>query len=411
MNIHEMIRRTIDVMYNILSAPVLDYRARRYLFKLKKKKTSKEKIDVLFIVQMPELWNKQLSVYETMLKNDYFNPKLLIIPKYDFVNKKIGAYGDELLYFRKYDKNALTLENINDIVLILKSYDYVFYQREYDIYLPPVLRCKNVIKYSKTCYIPYSTPEAKKTVLYGRQFYRNIYLGFLDSDYSCKFVRRKFKYNVKKDLQKFLYLGYPSFEKILNEKYECYYKNILWTPRWSYDSRVGGSHFFEYCDVINAFSKLNKDINVCIRPHPLMFENFIRQKMMTEEQVKRYKEEVIKSRAFFDSNKDIFDTFQSTDILISDISSVIPMYFLTGKPIIYCPRNIEYSWLFETIIPGLYIAENEEKLKIYLEKLTKGEDELKEIRQSILEMFSKLNENATNKIVNAIYYDFCIQNN
>ena len=122
----------------------------------KKKKNKNNKIKVGFLVQMAEIWDKEAPVYEKMVSDNRFDVYLIIVPHYDLSTNKLSKYSTEKYYFlRKYpDANIILLNNILDNP-IDSSYDYIFYQRCWENYLPKQLRCKNVIKYAMTCYIPY----------------------------------------------------------------------------------------------------------------------------------------------------------------------------------------------------------------------------------------------------------------
>ena len=78
----------------------------RHIRKLSKKKCTSSKIQVAFLVQMPELWIKIESVYERMNADDRFETCLIIVPAYDFANSHEGeTYGDELQYFTRIAGN------------------------------------------------------------------------------------------------------------------------------------------------------------------------------------------------------------------------------------------------------------------------------------------------------------------
>jgi len=134
MSISELPKRAVNKMYRIISASILDIKARKNLKNIKNKKTKKDRINVLFIVQMPELWDKQKRVFELMKDNERFEPRLLIVPKYDFINSRIGSYGEELDFFSSFDEHAVCVSDINDYEVFLRNYDYVFYQRQYNHY-------------------------------------------------------------------------------------------------------------------------------------------------------------------------------------------------------------------------------------------------------------------------------------
>lgn len=107
----------------------------------------------------------------------------------------------------------------------------------------------------------------------------------------------------------------------------------------------------------------------------------------------------------------IEESFNDTDVLITDASSVIAMFFMTGKPIIFCPKEPydekELSGLLQTIIPGLYIAHNWLDVNKYLDKLLlRKEDLLLDKRLDIIRKNFKYNDNATDNIVEYVYADF-----
>ncbi len=362
-------------------------------------KKNKSIINVLFIVQVPELWDKQSSVYDLMKKDEHFNPEILVVPKYNLKSGKVEEFGEELEYFEsnydkiiKYEKGKIDTKEV-------KKYDFVFYQRVYDVYMPNEIKMSEVAKYSKICYIPYATPEIADTEIYSKVYYRNVSIAFMETKEAAEIMKNKFKKSVAKGYQRFVFEGYPTFEKILKEKKDCKYRRVLWTPRWSYDSVVGGSHFFEYKDFINDYSQSGR-LDVTIRPHPMMFDNFIKTGLMSEEDKNNYLEEVRNAGVIMDSNASIEETLKETDIMISDRSSVIPLFFLTGKPVIYCPFDAEYGDLFNMILPGIYKVESEQELKKILDDLSEGKDELKETRKRIINDNFNGNVNASSNIVN-----------
>ncbi|WP_028518374.1 CDP-glycerol glycerophosphotransferase family protein [Ruminococcus flavefaciens] len=385
------------------------YNAIRSNYYLKKVHRAKnhDTIKVGFIVQMPELWDKQSSVYADMCDNKYFEPWLIIVPKYDFENSKIGEYGSEKEFFVSnclngkyalaYNENKLAEINVSD-------FDYLFFQRPYDHYLPEKLRSSSTVCYTKNCYIPYATPEIKKTGIYPVNFFRNIYMGFMEDTGAAQINTTRFKGNCNKGYQHFLSIGYPPFEKCLKINNQCNYSNFLWTPRWSYDPIAGGSHFMEYYHQLAEFDWGKSKL--IVRPHPMMWENFVKTGIIEKKQIDDIFSLWKKQQVQVDSNKSIEDTFESMDVLISDKSSVIPMFFLTGKPIIYCPKESEYGSLFSTILPGLYIANTWEELAGLINNLSEHNDPLHSIRKKIIDEHFAYNSSATENIVNAIINDF-----
>ena len=370
---------------------------------LRKKALCKDKpIKVGFIVQMPELWGKQEDVFKKMLSDDSFDPWLIVVPLYDIVNLRIGDYGEELSYFSNVAEGKCILAKQNNTWrdLSLDGFEYLFYQRPYDYYLPAELQSNNTVNYSKICYIPYATPECNKTGVYPFDFFKNVYFGFMEDGFAAEYNNRRF--HLKKHLR-FYNIGYPPFQKCMSVNCNSNYKTVLWTPRWSYDPEIGGSHFFEYFEQLSDYSW--NTAQLIVRPHPMMWSNFLKEKRIDENGINEILTKWNNKRIIVDKNSKIEDTFLNADIMISDRSSVIPMFFLTCKPIIYCEFRADYSSLFSTIYPGLYIANNWDDVDKLLKMLLSGEDPKKELRREIISRDFCQHNNACKSIVDYIYID------
>lgn len=406
MNNDAIIKKIIKYPINVFKNLILDFRSTYYLSNVNKKKKS-TKIRVGFVVQMSELWAKQSSVYIKMAEDDSFEVSMIIVPAYDFKNNCVGNYGEEKDYFISNCINGnYVLARDKDKFADISSLgiDYLFYQRPYDTYLPDTLKSNNMVKYSKLCYIPYATPEIKKTTIYPKNFFRNLSFGFMEDRGAAKINTKAMYKNCRKGIQHFLNIGYPTFEKCLSLNKKCNYKKFLWAPRWSYAPIEGGSHFMEYNQLLTNHKW--GDSSLLVRPHPLMWDNFVKTGILKEDQIVQIKEQWELHNISIDQNVNIEDTFDETDIMIADRSSVIPMFFLTGKPIIYCPIECEYGSLFNALLPGLYIANNWNELEKYILMLSKQEDPLLVIRKKIIAKYFSSNKKATENIVNAIKKDY-----
>lgn len=384
---------------------ILNLRSAFYLKKNFHKVPHDGKIKVGFIVQMPELWGKQSSVYRIMCSSAEIEPWFIIIPKFDFENNTISEYGDEKEFFLsecKSQKYIIARDDNDWFDISSMKFDYLFYQRPYDWYLPKQYQSGSTVVYTKNCYIPYATNELVDTTQYPISFFRNIYFGFMEDENAARFNKNRFK--LTKQLQHFLNIGYPVFEECLKLKQKCDYKRFLWTPRWTYSPTVGGSHFVEYNQFLTDFEW--QDNRFTIRPHPLMWENFLKTKKLNEEQIENIKSKWNEHNILIDENKQIENTFMQTDVLISDNSSIIPMFFLTGKPIILCPWGEKYGDLYQTIMPGMYIANDLTELEKYVVMLCQKNDPLEQVRIEIIEKYFSQNINASEKIVKEIINDY-----
>ena len=211
-------------------------------------------IKVGFVVQMPEIWNKEAPLYEAMVKDSRFDPWLIVVPIKRLDKRKRSEYGKELAYFKKEYPSAqmLTSKDLTESFCKLEkhSFHYVFFQRCWESYLPEALSTHQVIRYAKTCYIPYVYHFFDEwNSYYKMRFFSSLYVMFCSNDSQLKQYQPK-------DSRNSLFLGYPCLTDI---QYLPLSKNknktILWTPRWDTSLDYGGTSFFGYRNNIVSLKK------------------------------------------------------------------------------------------------------------------------------------------------------------
>ena len=70
--------------------------------------------------------------------------------------------------------------------------------------------------------------------------------------------------------------------------------------------------------------------------------------------------------------------------MITDISSIVAEYFLTGKPIIYCHKKDCFNDFSRKLSEGFYWVRNWQELERTLQMLKSGDDPLKAKRQELI---------------------------
>ncbi len=361
-------------------------------------------VNVAFIVQMPAVWDKQIGLFEMLSSDDGFNAYIIVAPNYSI--KKGGIdysdYSTEFYKNRYGDSHIIIFEKETVFEDICNKYDidYVFYDRPYNFYLPDELKTNNTLKYCATCNINYCTFDWDTEFLYDEfaKYIMNWYATSSD-EYDCY---NQFYCNMK--YRRCYNYGYPAYETYANLlNVGSTDKTILWTPRWSYDEKTGGSHFVEYIDNLIDYFATHKDYNLVIRPHPIMFENFISKGIMTAERVDEIHDKCENAGIRFDDNALILDTFRDTAILLADNSSVINMYMTSGRPVIYCPTdNIVFSKEFNELVEGMYVAEDWDSIVENIENLNNGIDPLKEKRELIQNDLNSIHGDSISKIVDSL---------
>ncbi len=383
----------------------------------KRIKRNAKKRRVGFLCQYIPAWNKTKLVYDSMKEDERFEVFLICIPS-GIENQELLdpdlARNDTYEYFIQHGYQAINaLIGKNEwLDLCNMRLDYIFYPRPYNSYMPRPYTSNRVSRYSKICCLMYGMIMTKQDIeiMLVRDFFRNVYCYFAENEYSQKINQGKLWFTHKLGLQKTVYFGMPALAQILEARMESnkawdFSKNsfrVMWTPRWTTDPGLGGTNFFHYKDVLLKYAREHEDIDFLLRPHPMMFENFVRTGEMTEEEVRKYKNDVgDMANVSFDSEPEYGATFWETSVLISDFSGIQPEYFVTGKPLIHCASNmkLELTELTKRMYEGCYVVETSEELFSCLEELKCGRDILYEKRQEIIKELFGNAAKASSRIV------------
>lgn len=352
-------------------------------------------IKVGFIVQVPEFWNKEAPVYEAMLQDERYDPWLVVVPAYSEITRTWGAYGAELAFFRhRYPAaNILTSAELSEDFRKLKKarFDYIFFQRCWEAYLPKKLRTRCVLRYAKTCYIPYAFHCFKPyPTYYLTRFFSSLSIMFCCSESQ----RLSFQ---PSGLRKTVFLGYPCLDGIRRTVEREDRVRLLWTPRWSPNPRYGGTTFFAYKDRFFDLAEQHPELEIVFRPHPLTFENAVSTGQMTEEEVHVYQARCAAAGIRFDRNANIDDTLAGIDILLSDFSSILIDAALFGKAIIYCggKAEAEPDETMDRVLRCVYPAESWDDVNSTILQLMQQIDPLRESRRSLAAQLDTEHRNST----------------
>lgn len=383
--------------------------------RIDKKIQNQEVINVVFIVQYIPGWNKLESIYLKMKEDKRFAPVIICVPlnikNHQLQDKKNDTY--EYFINHRYEAINALQEDATWYKLERLKPDYVFHSRPYNDFMPLCYTSGKIRKYALICNVLYGaslTVNGQQVVL-NKNYFRDVYGYFAFDKSEEKFYEKRFSIGCKLGIQKCWPYGAVGLEQILHLKTEKknsqYKKTVLWTPRWSTDSYIGGSNFFNYKDAVFELAKQNKDILFIFRPHPLMFGNFIKTGEMDEKQVlefKKYCEE--ESNIILDESKEYADKFWNSDLLITDASGIVPEYFITEKPILYCHSKASFifSEYAKDMIKSCYEVNDEDDLNNYLYKLICNEDDKLNDRKKCIKKYFGDVEKCSANILNALQY-------
>lgn len=392
---------------------------------IRKNRPARDKIRVGFVCQYIPAWNKMKLVYHEMLMAPDFEPILICVPS-DIDEEKLIAGGEKAndiyQYFVEHGYDAINAFTEDNTWLDFKALDmdYVFFSRPYNWYMPPCYHSREVSKYTRMLCLNYGMFLAvnEVEVCLSKEFFRNIFFYFADCVEIIEANRKQLPKTHKNGLQKTEYYGMPALDQMLvdkdskdsswnqfSEDTDSRFKAI-YTPRWSSDPSLGGTSFFRYKDVMVDYGAEHKDMYLLLRPHPLMFDHMEQTGELSREEAEAYQAKVAEiPNVDFDNGKEYGGTFWQSDALISDYSSIIPEYFITCKPMIFCnnPTDLIYTGTMKRMLEASYCVDNEQELIEALDKLRAGEDPLLEKRKEICqELFGDTLGKSASAILNVL---------
>ena len=378
--------------------------------RVEKKIKNNEVLNVIFVVQYIPGWNKLEPIYSKMLKDQRFNPIIVCVPLNIQNHILMDDNGnDTYQYFIEHGYKAIDalLDDGSWFDLKKLEPDYVFHSRPYNAFMPKCYTSYRIVRYALICNVMYGACLANndRKVCINKAYFKNVYSYYAFDESEKEYYESLYRKGIKYGIQRCFPFGATGLEQLLGAKNNIsrntrFKKTVLWTPRWSTDSHVGGSNFFNYKDTILQLATNNLDILFIIRPHPLMFSNFLKTGEMTEEEVTEFKLYCHNSdNVVLDESKSYSETFRNSDLLISDLSGIVPEYFITGKPIIYCHSNVdfEYTETINHLIHCCYEAFDSKDIERYVQELINQEDTMLQKRVEFIDtIFSNVQHNSAN---------------
>lgn len=321
--------------------------------RLLQKIQGKKKIKVVFLAVMKSMW-KVDHVFQLMLKDEYFQPVILVIP--NTVNNENDMwleYNETYQYFQllgypilhSYDAN-------NKIWLPIKTFepDIVFFTNPHK--LTKTKYYEDVFYNYLTCYAGYGINTAKNIQLqYNTIFHAAIWKIFVQTHdmlngytkYSCRNgynthlaidnVIKTIRENLKSET-------HPQVWKDTNCKLK-----IIYAPhhRVAEKGPLQTATFFQYA---NFFQKLaqetEREIFWSFKPHPHLKEKLYKHKDWGKEKTDKYFEfwQISPNTQFNDG--DYISLFLQSDAMILDCYSFLAEYTFTEKPMLYLMKdNVE----------------------------------------------------------------------
>ena len=374
------------------------------------------KIRVGFFIQRAETFDAVQSIFESMLKDSAFEVYAFVIPRYDQNHDKFNFETIEpnLEFIKKYGDKCKIVNTYKDghfIELEPFKIDYLFLCVPYEAHYPKEYSFEKLHKISKVCLTQYSFIFWDEFPLLQTSFpmktLANCDYVFADNPLSHEYLDALYKVVSKETHKKYVYFfGFPGLDLLKSEKFTKL-DTIMWIPRWTAVEKGNmSSSFMKYKD--NFVNFVNEGKHTLItRPHPLMFNNYINNGIMTEKEVEEFKKSISQNGSYLDETCDFHDSIKKADLMIADFSSLVVYYTLLNKPVIYLDNKHAVARSFRYLWKSYYPANSWSDIVKIITNLEKGNDPKKEIREKVLKKFYKENpEHAGKSIANFIKREY-----
>ncbi len=338
------------------------------------------------------------SIYENMLKSDFFEPFIVVVP--DVMRKDISISCMKTSYaslkskyenvYMGYDEDKSKYIDFSD------KLDIVFFGNPYHALVDSYHFIWHMLKKNiLTCYQNYGY----NTVLWGREhicnlpFYNSCWRVFADSKESLDDL---IEHQPRRAENAWL-SGYCKMDKLAgvqllpNER-----KQILLCPHHTLNfDALQLSNFLKYSDFFLKLPEKYPQIDFIFRPHQLLRYNLA--KHWSEERAQAYFDKITSfPNVKYDVGQDYFQTFANSDAMIHDCGSFTAEYLFTGKPCCYMLKNKEeidnlFLPIGQKCLENYYQAFSEDDICRFIDDvILGGNDSLKQQREEFSD-YLKLN--------------------
>lgn len=313
------------------------------------------KIEAAFFPYKLSMADSLESIWQAAMEDPDCNVTICPIPYFDRLpNGLFGKMHDEgesypknlpIVNWQEYDVRA----HHPDIIFIHSPYDEGNYVTSIhpDFYSKRLRECTDMLVYSPYYLVVGDVPEEQCTtaaniyadkVIMQSERVRSTYIRSFQTAFGTRFGN---------PVEKFIPLGSPKFDKVLNAKRDDYKlpkqwgemiagkKTVLYNTSLGVMLQNSEPYLAKMKDVMNLFRK-RSDIVLWWRPHPLFEATLesMRPALAREyrRMVSQYQQEAY---GIYDDTPDLHRSIAWCDAYYGDgSSSLLPLWFVTGKPLL-----------------------------------------------------------------------------
>ena len=320
------------------------------------------RIKVVFLTFYFEAWDALADVHSLMLADDRFEVTVVSIPRRfradepfaneDKVSEFLSNAGVEHLRFNLDD----SLDGLAKLRELAPDYVFINYpwQRNYQ----PNYRVEKLAEFTKVAYVPYYSlalvnepGEAGVTpYLYTQRSNQLAALVFTQDPNTVAAYAKTGRGNAYVHLT-----GTPKIDALVrkvqsgktNWPLPGGNRRMVWAPHHSFsEDWFNFGMFPEIAHDMLQFARSHQELDIVLRPHPIMFGNLVASGMRTEAELASWLTDWNSlTNTAIDADRDIGALFAAADIFLTDGISFIGEYPLaTGKPALFFEKQNHWPW-------------------------------------------------------------------
>jgi len=279
--------------------------------------------------------------------------------------------------------------------------DVIFFHNPYEGMRPGSLRLHHVQQHvARTVYIPYGFEIGgggqRVNTQFNNPLQREAWRVFVRSDRFKALYRRK----CAAGDAHVVVSGHPMVDAVLARarsdadpmlrEFVGDRRSILWNPHYGeYKDQRDFSTFLRWKDLLLSLFAGRRDRVLILRPHPMLFNHLLAEELMTQREIEAFRMRFQgAANMIIDERADFTHAMAVSDALMSDASSFLTLYGVTGKPILYLPNPSGPGLNEEGEIVHLYYSgETEDAIRSFVQMVGNGEDAMRTRRVVGIEKF------------------------
>lgn len=357
----------------------------------------KKHLNIAFYVYDDAKWKSQ-SVYKLLDKEKNFTPYIFVTknaaPKENFNYQSVDDVKKVYKFFAEKNmrvKYAYDTDNEKYIPFekMTPKPDIIIYQHPWYVETSqgPVV-CS---KFALTCYIPYFISDTEEEFEYNLRFHKYIYRHYIPN----QIIKNNYTAKMTCNSESLVVAGHPQldyfYKNTTANKYNPNY--TIYAPHWSVCGENIRYSTFDWngYEILN-FAKQHPELNWIFKPHPNLYNFFIKSDYMTKENLDKYFEEWREiGSVCLDGN--YMELFLQSNAMITDSGSFLNEYFLTERPLIHLvSKAFKGNESVKTICSTYYeVHDLNEMYKYFDEILLKRNDYKKQDRINLIKTLNYTN--------------------